>query len=164
MAVPAGNLPLRSILALALGAGVAALAWHGLRPAPVAPPAQGPPHARYYPPQQVRAAERAVGFAVVEPTAAVRRRTGLGLAQVVVTELAGRKAIHYLYGSLHERWVLIMETPQGAGGYVYDPAAHAVFFPARGRGLSVTTNFLSKAALDRLMQDLGGPAPPPTQA
>ncbi len=144
--------------------GLAALAACAPPPArlPVGTPAGGPQHITYYQAAQVRYAERTLGYHVVEPIATVRLTTGLGLTLVAVTELSGRRAIHYVFGDTRKDWVLIMETPDGVTSYQYDPKGRAVFFEARGRGLSVSTN-LPKRTLDRIVHGLGGPAKPPPE-
>ena len=114
----------------------------------------------YYHASQVRDAERTLGYPVVEPMRTIRGCTGLGLTLVAVTELSGRRTIHYVFGDTQLKWVLVMETPDGVTRYQYDPKGRAVFFEARGRGLSVSTN-LPKPTLDRIVHGLGGPAKPP---
>ena len=140
-------------------AGLAACAHPPARP-PLGTRVDGPQHVTYYPAAQVHYAERTLGYRVVEPMGTVRLTTGLGLALVAVTDLSGRRAIHYVFGDTRKDWVLIMETPDGVTRYQYDPGGHAVFFEARGRGLSVSTN-LPKRTLDRIVHGLGGPKPPP---
>jgi anti-sigma factor RsiW len=110
-----------------------------------------------YEPAQVRAAERSLGFPVVEPTLTVRLAAGLRLSEVIVTQLSGTRVIHYVYGSLTSRWVFVMEAREAAAAPSYDPASEEVVFGARGCGIIVTTN-LPTAVLDRIVHRLGGPA------
>jgi len=120
--------------------------------------APGAPGVTLYAPSQAGAAERTLGYRVVEPTSAVRTTAGLPLAEVIVTEVVGQKTIHYIYGDLHLRWVLVMEDPTPQTRYAYDAAAEALQFTAHGRAISLTTN-LPTATLDRIERRMGGPAP-----
>lgn len=109
-----------------------------------------------YAPSQVRGAERILGYGVVEPMGAVRAAAGLPLTAVLVTKLMGWCTIHYVFGNLTRRWVTVMETRQALTSFSYDAGAQAVTFAVRGRGITVATN-LSPAAVDLLVQRLGGP-------
>ena len=109
-----------------------------------------------YPSRAVRAAEATLGYRVVEPTRAVRVASGLPLAEVIVTQVTPQKAIHYVYGDLHSRWVVVLEVPTPSPGYSYDPAAQEVLFAAHGCAIAVTTN-LGNQALDRIVRGMGGP-------
>ncbi len=55
---------------------------------------------------------------------------------------------------------MIMETPDALVAYRYDPWGNGVFFAARCRGLSVSTN-LPGQTLNRIVHGPGEPARPP---
>ncbi len=116
----------------------------------------GPQRVTMYSPSQVHAVDRSLGYSVVEPVGAVRREARLPLTEVIVTEVMGRKIIHYEFGSLHETWVLVTETPDAATPLAYDPNARAVTFAARGRAINITTN-LAPRTFERIVRRLGGP-------
>lgn len=148
---------LASLIGVIVAAATNGLA-AGCGSAPSAPQVwyDGPQRVTLYPPSQMHAADRSLGYTVVEPVGAVRSATRLPLTAVLVTELMGRKIIHYQFGDLHQTWVLLTETPDTPTPVAYDVAARSVTFAVRGRGINITTN-LATDTFKRLVQRLGGP-------
>lgn len=146
-----------AVLLLVLAGLILVLGRRGHAPQPIYQ-YQAAQRVAYYRVAQVGAVERQLGYRVVEPSRTIKGTTGLRLTELVVTEWGGRKAIDYVFGDLHARWVMVLETADALTPYHYDAEAEWVAFASHGRGISVTTN-LGKATLDRIAQRMGAAAP-----
>ena len=144
------------LLLTAAAAITAVTAGCGKAPPPPQVWYDGPQRVTMYSPSQVHAVDRSLGYTVVEPVAAVRGTARLPLTEVIVTEVMGRKLIHYEFGNLHQNWDLVSEAPVAQTPLAYDPNARAVTFAARGRGIEITAN-LAPATVERIVRRLGGP-------